>query len=224
MPSANINITDLDHEDFRGANHEQQRRMNDIKKWCRDRYFPCTECYDELVHEGADKKPLKTFMRGENMTKNWRPRLDRSNYNKLDRVTSWTKPCRRQHTTTDALREVKIANTMTSSYLVSTSTYTPPSRVVIPADDGSARLLHHQHHQHHHYDHSDLTDGPLRSLPLAAFIKKPTVRDTERLVNREYEIVDSDGSTATGRRARELLRQSAPSTIEPTTDDDFELI
>ncbi|CAK7210283.1 hypothetical protein SBRCBS47491_000724 [Sporothrix bragantina] len=217
MPSADYSIDACDHEDFRGANRDQQRWTNHTQKWGRDREPACADCYHDS-EECQKAVPLGTYMRGVNlakMTKTLRPpRLDTSNFNKLNRVTGWTKPVRRQHTTTDALAEVQIANTMTSSFIVSSS-YTPVTSTAPISDAPLGSELD-----------APLDDGaaPLRSLPLAAFVKEPSVKDTERMVNREYEIVDSNGSTATGRRARELLRQSPTSSAVPTTDGDFELI
>ncbi|CAK7269627.1 hypothetical protein SEPCBS57363_003697 [Sporothrix epigloea] len=211
MPSANIAITSCTYQDFRGANHKQQRRTNHSLKWDRKRCTPnCLDCQEDDT-EYQSKEPLATCLRDENRSKNWEPRLDSSNANKLHRSTVGTKPLRRNHTTTDALAEIQIANTMSSSYLINSSTYTPPVCVAIP--DNGAPL------------HSfDMLDSPLHSLPLAAFVKEPSVRDTERMVNREYEIVDSNGATATGRRARELLRRSPTLCAIPATDGDFELI
>ncbi|CAK7563381.1 MAG: hypothetical protein SEPTF4163_001249 [Sporothrix epigloea] len=204
MPSANIAITSCTYQ----VNHKQQRRTNHSLKGDRKRGSPeCLDCHQD----DASKEPLATCLRDENRSKNWQPRLDSSYANKLYRSTVGTKPLRRHRAATDALAEIQIANTMSSSYLVNSLTYTPPVRVAIP--DNGVPL------------HSfDMLDSPLHSLPLAAFVKEPSVRDTERMVNREYEIVDSNGATATGRRARELLRRSPSLCAIPATDGDFELI
>ncbi|CAK7213966.1 hypothetical protein SCUCBS95973_001980 [Sporothrix curviconia] len=211
MPSASFDIDACDHQDFRGANQAEQRRTNHTLKWSRDRAPPCVDCYND-VEECMRAMTIDRYMRGVKL-RGLPSRVDSSNFNKLNRVTNWTKPARRQHTTTDALAEVQTAKTMSPSFIVMTSTYTPSGRAPLP--ENSAPL--------NNSDLSDL-DGPMRSLPLAAFVKEPSVRDMERMVNREYEIVDSNGSTATGRRARELLRQSPISSSAPATDGDFELV
>lgn len=53
----------------------------------------------------------------------------------------------------------------------------------------------------------DRTDTPGRPLTLEVFVKNTTGRDTERLVEREYEVLDGNGDAVRGRRARAVLRR-----------------
>jgi len=76
----------------------------------------------------------------------------------------------------------------------------------------------------------DRSDTPGRPLTLDIFVKAPTARDTERFVEKEYEILDTNGEALKGRKARNNLRQT---TTDPgmyrdvddaTEDDGFELL
>jgi len=74
----------------------------------------------------------------------------------------------------------------------------------------------------------DRTDTPGKPLTLDIFIKAPTARDTERFVEKEYEIVDANGQALKGRKARRNLRHAATdidaAREEATEVDGFELL
>jgi hypothetical protein len=53
----------------------------------------------------------------------------------------------------------------------------------------------------------DRTDTPGRPLTLEVFVKNTSGRDTEKLVEREYEVLDGNGDAVRGRRARAVLRR-----------------
>lgn len=73
----------------------------------------------------------------------------------------------------------------------------------------------------------DRTETPGKPLSLELFVKTNT-KETEKLVEKEYEILDSNGDALKGRKARKnLRRQNQPLTIdEPAVveDDGFELV
>ncbi|ETS83805.1 hypothetical protein PFICI_05681 [Pestalotiopsis fici W106-1] len=74
----------------------------------------------------------------------------------------------------------------------------------------------------------DRKDSPGRPLSLEVFVKTNT-KETEKLVEKEYEILDNNGDALKGRKARRNLRRqggSVPLTEEPSVveDDGFELI
>lgn len=73
----------------------------------------------------------------------------------------------------------------------------------------------------------DHTESPGRPLTLDIFVKT-TGRDTEKLVEKEYEILDANGDFVKGKKARRTLRQGAAmgtSSDEPEVDEDgFELV
>ncbi len=63
-------------------------------------------------------------------------------------------------------------------------------------------------------------------LSLDVFVKH-NVRETGKLVEKEYEILDGNGDALKGRKARQTLRKAATQPIEvvdETEDDDFELV
>lgn len=74
----------------------------------------------------------------------------------------------------------------------------------------------------------DHTQSPGRPVTLDIFVKT-NGRDTEKLVEKEYEILDANGDAVKGRKARRTLRQGATtganSNDEPEVDEDgFELV
>lgn len=53
----------------------------------------------------------------------------------------------------------------------------------------------------------DRTDSPGRPVTLDIFVKT-TGRDTERLVEKEYEVINANGESLTGKKARRDLRKT----------------
>lgn len=93
-------------------------------------------------------------------------------------------------------------------------------KLSVPAD-GGANVLYN-------FDRAETTPG--RPLSLDIFVKR-NPKDTERLVEREYEILDGNGDALKGRKARRNLRRGMqaadqPSLTDPETveDDGFELV
>lgn len=73
----------------------------------------------------------------------------------------------------------------------------------------------------------DKAETPGKPLSLDVFVKQPTGRDTEKLVEKEYEILDQNGEPLRGRKARSILRKSGSDLAKdhsPLEDDDFELV
>lgn len=73
----------------------------------------------------------------------------------------------------------------------------------------------------------DRSDSPGRPLTLDAFVKT-NPKETEKFVEKEYEILDNNGDALKGRKARQNLRRKnnalpvgEPDIIE---DDGFELV
>ena len=75
----------------------------------------------------------------------------------------------------------------------------------------------------------DRTDSPGRPLTLEVFVKT-TGRETEKLVEREYEVLDGNGEAVRGRRARAVLRRTGTSKEREAEggkeeeDEEFELV
>ncbi|OIW32490.1 hypothetical protein CONLIGDRAFT_271645 [Coniochaeta ligniaria NRRL 30616] len=71
----------------------------------------------------------------------------------------------------------------------------------------------------------DRSVTPGQPLTLDVFVKAPTARDTERLVEKEYEVVDENGQALRGREAKRNLRKSSSNlAAEKSVDDGFELV
>ncbi|RYP48360.1 hypothetical protein DL768_005729 [Monosporascus sp. mg162] len=73
----------------------------------------------------------------------------------------------------------------------------------------------------------DRTDTPGGPLSLDIFVKT-SPRETEKLVEKEYEILDANGDALKGRKARRDLRRKSPQPVAEEAriveDDGFELI
>ncbi|OTB06030.1 hypothetical protein M426DRAFT_21454 [Hypoxylon sp. CI-4A] len=73
----------------------------------------------------------------------------------------------------------------------------------------------------------DRAESPYRPLTLDVFVK-PNPKETDKFVEKEYEILDNNGDALKGRRARQNLRRknNAPAAEEPDIieDDGFELV
>ncbi|KAK7748888.1 hypothetical protein SLS53_000912 [Cytospora paraplurivora] len=75
----------------------------------------------------------------------------------------------------------------------------------------------------------DRTETPGRPLTLDIFVKT-TGRDTEKFVEKEYEILDANGDAVKGKKARRTLRHGVTTDtksadVEPEVDEDgFELV
>lgn len=71
----------------------------------------------------------------------------------------------------------------------------------------------------------DRVESPGGPVTLDLFVKPASPRDTERLVRKEYEVLDANGQPLKGRKAKKDLRRAA---LDPTPDadedDGFELV
>lgn len=74
----------------------------------------------------------------------------------------------------------------------------------------------------------DRVDSPGRPQTLDLFVKPANPRDTERLVRKEYEVLDTNGQPLTGHRARRDLRRAAldlaPGNPDLDEDEGFQLV
>lgn len=73
----------------------------------------------------------------------------------------------------------------------------------------------------------DRTESPGKPLSLDVFVKS-NPKETEKFVEKEYEILDYNGDSLKGRKARQNLRRKnhVPAVEEPDVveDDGFELV
>lgn len=67
----------------------------------------------------------------------------------------------------------------------------------------------------------DRVDSPGRPMTLDIFVKTATGRETERMVEKEYEILNENGQVLKGRKARQNLRQEGGRVSE---EDGFQLV
>jgi hypothetical protein len=71
------------------------------------------------------------------------------------------------------------------------------------------------------FDGFSQTDVPTTPQPLSIFVKV-TGRETEKLVEKEYEVLDDNGQALKGRKARYNLRHG--NSQNPREDEGFELL
>ncbi len=73
----------------------------------------------------------------------------------------------------------------------------------------------------------DRTETPGKPLSLDVFVKT-NPRETEKFVEKEYEILDANGEALKGRKARRNLRQQSPHAnggeVGIIEDEGFELV
>ncbi|OHF03374.1 hypothetical protein CORC01_01427 [Colletotrichum orchidophilum] len=67
----------------------------------------------------------------------------------------------------------------------------------------------------------DQVESPGRPMTLDVFVKTTTGRETERMVEKEYEILNENGQVLKGRKARQNLRQEGGRVSE---EDGFQLV
>lgn len=68
----------------------------------------------------------------------------------------------------------------------------------------------------------DRADSPGRPLTLEVFVKT-TGRETEKFVEKEYEVIDANGDMLKGRKARRNLRRGMAGGAK-SADDEFEVV
>jgi len=69
------------------------------------------------------------------------------------------------------------------------------------------------------------TEGPHQQpIDLGTYVRGVSALDTEKLVRKEYEILDSEGDVLRGRKARAMLRGQLGVEAVVEVEDDFELV
>ncbi|KAF9869227.1 hypothetical protein CkaCkLH20_13298 [Colletotrichum karsti] len=88
---------------------------------------------------------------------------------------------------------------------------------LVPSEDGWRKSLAASEDWKYSFDS---TVSPNRPLTLDVFVKT-SGRETERMVEKEYEILNENGQVLKGRKARQSLRQEHAPVAE---DDGFQLV
>lgn len=199
--------------DLRGANQESKRHKDHAIKWRNGRsYFRGEGCWPMKVWDGLGPDP-------------WGTEGDGSLRGKvLPMVQAYSAPPWRQHNNINKLNKSELVG---NSQLVGRGKQfiheeleatrdgdIPGSDLPCPGLDNDGFLYSF-----------DRSDTPGRPLSLDVFIKAPTARDTEKLVEKEYEVVDENGQALKGREAKRNLRKSGSHlAAEKAADDGFELV
>lgn len=207
--------------DLRGANKEWKRTKDSSAKWsCGSRPSGGVWTRGEHYVTGSESQQAKSRPR-KRQSDNIHPK-QAHNLVKPRMAGTWAKQpglVGRMRTNFYAMGEINDASR-------SLSDMPPLTRRLSSASAGAENNVLYSF---------DRRDTPGRPLTLDIFVKAPTARDTERLVEKEYEVLDDHGELLTGRKARRHLRQAAtdlgPTTAragsEDTTiieDEGFELV
>ncbi|KAK3318395.1 hypothetical protein B0H66DRAFT_236157 [Apodospora peruviana] len=201
--------------DFRRANTEWRRSKSATVKWSRGAR-PGAGVRQNFMGEftsGTETQQAKS--RPQKKWSDECSRMPKDEHNIVKARGNWDMPFGRVRNKIHAQTEIKDAATSRSL-----AELPSPSSPIGRGMSISDNILYS----------FDRTDSPGRPLTLDIFVKT-TGRETERLVEKEYEILDANGEPLKGRKARRHLRKNgtdpgtlmAPegSTIE---DEGFELV
>ncbi|ROW09564.1 hypothetical protein VMCG_02300 [Cytospora schulzeri] len=196
--------------DFRSANHEWKRGKDARAKWSYG--STATAPWYGCLPPDVESENFKAQPLGKQSEQFGPFYKDKGNINKYARTTGRMKdiPSSCVRPKVSAQEEIDAASRSILDYLPS-----PVRRQSSTTDN----ILYS-------FDH---TESPGRPLTLDVFVKT-TGRDTEKLVEKEYEILDANGDAVKGKKARRTLRQGAttganPASDEPEVDEDgFELV
>lgn len=202
--------------DVRSANLEWKRTKDSSTKWSFGARpgAGCAVDYSTLeATGGSESQRAKSRPRGKwSDNSHWTTNTKREhNINKLTRG-NWDMPAGRVRNAMNARQEVHDASRSIPELLPSMTLDGSQAT----ASDGPLYSF-------------DRTDSPGRPLALDIFVKPATARDTERFVEKEYEIVDGNGQTLKGRKARRNLRKSGSDLpdqgdVDVGQDEEFELV
>lgn len=200
--------------DLRSASQDPKRAKERTSKWARGTRPPPGEIADHFVDfnkraaepagpQYAKIRPERAFRDGRSMTSR----------NIVKPKMSWDLPSGRSRAKVSAMEELD-DSTMSRSLL----DMLPSAGMIRPQPTATPdRFLYS----------FDATDTPGKPLSLDIFVK-PNTKETEKLVEKEYEIVDSNGDELKGRKARlrNLRRPNQGGVAEPDVveDDGFELV
>lgn len=196
--------------DFRSANQEWKRGKDASVKWSYG--STATAPWYGSLPSDVESENFKARPLGKPSNQFGLHYKDKGNINKYSRTTGRIKeiPSSCVRSKVSAQEEIEAASRSILDYLPS-----PVRRQSSTADN----ILYS-------FDH---TESPGRPVTLDIFIKT-TGRDTEKLVEKEYEILDANGDAIKGRKARRTLRHGATTGAnsandEPEVDEDgFELV
>jgi hypothetical protein len=215
--------------DLRSARTDYKRNKDQLAKWEHGaRGFHVSEYSGKTVFSQG---PLEEddIVRGlkpcKPLVRYWV--MPNSNIQKPFRGNRTNLPTARHRETSQALKELQESRGMTTSeILLQAPAHSPQTPAVAFPDtpdnpDTPADFVY-----------SFDNNSPQTALTLDAFIKAPSVRDTEKMIKNEYEVVDANGEAVHGRKARQVLREAAassspvtkPKLIEVVDEDDFELV
>jgi len=198
----------LHERDLRSAKHEWRRDKTSAQKWSRGTKPSVGVRIDVVTGEllcGSEGQQAKV-----------RPRSKYCDMSHHTKHTTNLVKLRRNWQNSDTLFKTKLHAKLEISEASRYLADLPPVVPLVRRQSVGDNFLYS-------FDH---LDTPGRPYSLESFVKAPTARDTEKLVEKEYEILDTHGEALKGRKARRELRHghSDPPTETIADDEGFELI
>ncbi|EAQ88168.1 predicted protein [Chaetomium globosum CBS 148.51] len=184
--------------DLRSANKEWRRGKDSNVKWAHgSRYLAGIELKIDGQFGNGATAPDHMFAKSR---PNKRPseanHLPKTSQNIIKTRSAYTMPAARRRAKMHCQTEIEAATSPSSAaFDLPRGSILPTLAAATPPADADVLYSF------------DRTDTPGRPLTLEVFVKNTTGRDTERLVEREYEVLDGNGDAVRGRRARAVLRR-----------------
>ena len=192
--------------DLRAANQEWKRKKDSASKW---QYGegPASGCRWDLLTNGPSGGTDGQQRKVRPVTPGWKDPRVHNNVVKLHRSSNYGNSLSQVGSKMRIHEELEASRSSSGDALGSDLLPSPG-----PASDPFLYSF-------------DRSTTPGRPLTLDVFVKAPTARDTEKLVEKEYEVVDENGRALKGRDAKRNLRQSGSGlAAERSVDDGFELV
>ncbi|KAK8090715.1 hypothetical protein PG994_000220 [Apiospora phragmitis] len=173
--------------DFRAAAQDPKRAKERYSKWSRgSRPLPGSK--DDILdpfHADAKVRPQRAFPEA--------PRNRTRTHNIVKAKTPWDIPHNHSRAKVNPMEEMSDPS-MTRSLIE----MLPSSDHVVKTNVVDRALYSF-----------DRVDSPGKPLSLDVFVKSDT-KGTEKLIEREYEVLDINGDALKGRKARRILRHPSP--------------
>ncbi|KAK7956744.1 uncharacterized protein PG986_005966 [Apiospora aurea] len=187
--------------DFRAAAQDPKRAKERYSKWSRgSRPLPGSK--DNILdpfRADAKVRPQRSFPEA--------PRNRIRNHNIVKAKIPWDMPHNHSRAKVNPMEELNDPSSLTRS-LIDT----------LPSSDQAEKKTSMADQVLYSFDR---VDSPGKPLSLDVFVKSDA-KGTEKLVEREYEVLDINGDALKGRKARRILRHPSPKQHATSTDFDAE--
>ncbi|KAB5576473.1 hypothetical protein GE09DRAFT_1216169 [Coniochaeta sp. 2T2.1] len=201
--------------DLRGASQEYKRYQDSTHKW-RLGAIPLSPVRGVYIDDGrgsvittVDRPAELGKVRPRHGDHASDPHKDGRNLNKVGRSNHWSSSYR------TVIAKTRIADEIDAAAAAGFKDHAGGDPPVSPtAGVGNDPFIYS----------FDSVVTPGAPLSLDVFVKQPTARDTERLVEKEYEVVDENGLALKGKERKGNLRKTGSGVEEARVEDGFEIV